>query len=516
MKQRLLKFFKKNVSGSVVSLVFDATTVALVRYERDHFIVDRITVSTPSDWNKTAHDLIVKHRLSGYTIKIVLGHGSYQSLIIDQPNLSAEELPIALPFLIKDLVNDSPGDLIADGFPSIVSGHLQVFVASRQLITDIVLTCNNARCKVNDITVEDVVWRYFTEPNRSQLIIHNDENDNLQLTAFHEQTLCFQRQLRGISLSVLASLDAGNRQEQLDDLTLELQRSLDYISAQLRGDVINQLIVSCNNQQNDKLADELNQRLNINVTAIDDVAAGIDCNVARIGWAALQRTSDSVLNLYRDSILPLKQRMTLSNLAISWGVLIVIFMGWFGFNQWEITEQQKQLDQQSSMLAAEQAQLSQIEGKIKSMLVDPTKVTESEKLSAELAIKESVLKAIYKHDDSLKVGYAELLNQLADAANGEISLQHIYVAGKVMDLNGIARNPDAVPRWVGLFNGYSSLMNRRFQMMSLGRNEKNVVTFNLQAINKQNEFDSLQVESAQGLVDNFEAASKKNTTEDLN
>lgn len=485
MKQRLLKFFKKDVSSSVVSLVFDATTVALVRCEHDHFIVDRITVSTASDWNHTAHDLIIKHRLSGCTIKIVLGHGSYQSLIIDQPNLSAEELPTALPFLIKDLVNDSPSDLIADGFPTIVNGHLQVFVASRQLVTDIVLTCNNAGCKVNDVTVEDVVWCSFTEADRSQLILHSDENDHLQLTAFHEQTLCFQRQLRGISLSALVTSTAESHNDQLDNLALELQRSLDYISAQLRGTSISQLIISCDNQQNKKLVDELNQRLNIKIKIIDDIAPNIDCNISRIGWAALQRSSHSVLNLYRDSLLPLKPWMTLSNIAMSWGVIIIIFMAWFGFNQWQNIEQQNLLDQRSVMLTAEQDQLSKITAQIALLSVDPLKVIEAKKLATELATKQQTLKAIYTHDDSLKVGYAELLEQLADAANGDISLQHIYVAGHVMDLNGIAREPDAVPRWVGVFNTYSALMNRRFQMMSLGRNNKNVVTFSLQAVHNR-------------------------------
>ncbi|MCD9466259.1 MSHA biogenesis protein MshI [Photobacterium iliopiscarium] len=491
MKQRLLKFFKKNASKSVASLVFEDSTVVLVLQNHDHFIVDRTVVSTSSDWNNAAHDLIIKHQLSGYLVKIVLGHGSYQSLIIDQPNLSAEELPIALPFLIKDLVNDSPADLIADGFPAIVSGHLQVIVASRKLITDIILTCNNAGCNVNDITVEDVVWSAFTEANRSQLIIHSDESGDLQLTAFHEQNLCFQRQLRGISLSTLDTSIVENRRQQLDNLALELQRSLDYISAQLRGDAINQLIVSCNKQQNEKLANELNQRLNINVKVIDDVAIDIDCNVSRLGWAALQRSSNSALNLYRDSLLPLKEWMTLSHLAMSWGILFVIFMGWFGFNQWQNMEQQKQLDHQQSVLTVEKNQLHLMTDKIASMVVDPLKASQAKKLETELITKKNALKAIYKHDDSLKVGYAELLNQLADASNGDISLQHIYVAGELMDLNGMARNPDAVPRWVGVFNRYSSLMDRRFQKMSLGRNDKNVVTFSLQAVKSQHVIEDL-------------------------
>ena len=50
-----------------------------------------------------------------------------------------------------------------------------------------------------------------------------------------------------------------------------------------------------------------------------------------------------------------------------------------------------------------------------------------------------------------------------------------------MDLKGVARTPEAVPQWLGTFNHYSTLAQRRFQLLNIGRNKHNQVTFTLQA-----------------------------------
>ncbi|WP_305816037.1 PilN domain-containing protein [Photobacterium leiognathi] len=484
MKHVFSKLFQRASFHPSAALVFYTDTVVFVQAKTDHFVVDRMGVSNVSDWSDAARNLITQHQLSGCNLKLVLGHGLYQSLVIDKPEINADELSTALPFLVKDLVNDSPSELIADGFPAAIKDRLQVFVASRQLITKIVLTCHEAGCHVTDITAEDVSWSRFSDPNRSQLILHADADGNLQLTAFNEQVLCFQRQLRGFTLPLVdrQALDGGSFQ--LDSLALELQRSLDFISAQLRNNPISQLIVSCDNEDNQTLAEELNKRLNISVQAIQEIDPAIDTNAARLGWAALQRPKDAIVNLYSDSLLPTKQWMTLSNIAASWLVLIVLFAGWAGWNSWQNSIIEKDLARQSSLLSEEQQKLDHARAQVAALFADPLKVNESKALMKELEAKRATLKVIEDHDESLRVGYAGLLKQLADAASGDISLQHIYVSGQSMDLSGLARNPDAVPRWVGAFKTYPFLAERRFQKMTLGRNEKNVVTFQLQAERK--------------------------------
>ncbi|MCG3862849.1 MULTISPECIES: MSHA biogenesis protein MshI [unclassified Photobacterium] len=484
MKNVFSKLFQRASFQPSAALVFYSDTVVLVQAKTEHFIVDRMGVSNVSDWSDAARNLITQYQLSGTDLKLVLGHGLYQSLVIDKPEVSIDELPTALPFLVKDLVNESPSELVADGFPATAKDRLQVFVASKQLITQVVLACHDCGCHVSDITTEDIAWSRFSDPNRSQLILHADADGNLQLTAFNEQMLCFQRQLRGFTLPLFdhQALDGGSFQ--LDNLALELQRSLDFISAQLRNNPISQLIISCDNEDNQALADELNKRLNINVEAIQEVDPLLDTNAARLGWAALQRPKDAIINLYSDNLLPTKQWMTLSNIVASWIALIAIFAIWAGWNTWQNTIEQKKLAQQTSLLSAEQQKLDHARVQVAALLSDPLKVNESHELEKELAAKRATLKVIEEHDDSLKVGYAGLLQQLADAASGDISVQHIYVSGTSMDLSGLARNPDAVPRWVGAFKTYPSLAERRFQMMSLGRNDKNVVTFQLQAERK--------------------------------
>ncbi|WP_236689935.1 MSHA biogenesis protein MshI [Photobacterium angustum] len=343
MKYVFSKLFQRASFQPSAALVFYTDTVVLVQAKTEHFIVDRMGVSNVSDWSDAARNLITQYQLSGTDLKLVLGHGLYQSLVIDKPEVGIDELSTALPFLVKDLVNESPSELVADGFPATAKDRLQVFVASKQLITQVVLACHDCGCRVSDITTEDIAWSRFSDPNRSQLILHADVDGNLQLTAFNEQMLCFQRQLRGFSLPLFdrQALDGGGFQ--LDNLALELQRSLDFISAQLRNNPISQLIISCDNEDNQALADELNKRLNISVEAIKEVDSLLDTNAARLGWAALQRPKNAIINLYSDNLLPTKQWMTLTNIVASWVALIAIFAMWAGWNAWQNTIEQKKI-----------------------------------------------------------------------------------------------------------------------------------------------------------------------------
>lgn len=74
-----------------------------------------------------------------------------------------------------------------------------------------------------------------------------------------------------------------------------------------------------------------------------------------------------------------------------------------------------------------------------------------------------------------------MLQQLADAANGNIQLLNIHVEGKNLNLSGIARQPSSVPQWLKEFGQHSSLNQRQFESMKLGRNEQKQVTFSLTA-----------------------------------
>jgi len=96
------------------------------------------------------------------------------------------------------------------------------------------------------------------------LLTHN-KSAEFKLLAFSEDRLHLNRSLRGI----MAPLTGDNANSfQLDSLALELQRSLDYLSAQLHGVNINHLYFRCDDEDDAILASELQNRLGVKVASL--------------------------------------------------------------------------------------------------------------------------------------------------------------------------------------------------------------------------------------------------------
>lgn len=482
MIQRLFASFlthKKPSLNAAITLFSDAVVI-VVGSEAD-IVVDSVSIASTTEWPTAIEILIAKHQLTGAQVAIILGQGLYQSLLIDKPELNSDELALALPYLVKDLVNEAPEDIVADGFSCLQNDRLQVFVSTRQQLNKIIAACKSAGCNVSCVTVESVVWSEFTADNRSQLVVHRYGNGNLQLTAFSQHKLFFQRQLRGFDVSLVATPNSDNQSLQLDSLALELQRSLDFVSAQLRDNPISQLLISCDNDDNHQLALALNDRLNVTVKALVPPQPSLTSTAARVTWAGLKQGFDSSINLYAQHLQPQRQWLTLNNMLLSWLALVVLIATVSGFYSFKTHQLAPKIVANNAQLTTVQAELAQTQKQLLLHIVSPIKQQRVSVLEQEINAKQATLKAVANHDASLLVGYGEVLTQLAAAASTDIAIEAISISAAGMNINGSARVADAVPRWLSTFNRYSTLAERRFQLLTINRDESNQVRFSLQA-----------------------------------
>lgn len=475
--------FKKKSCNKSASLAIFTDSITLVYRSDSGWVADDVAISTVGEWAGGIKSLLDKHQLGGCTLRLVLGHGLYQSMLIEKPSLPREEYPTALPFLVKELVNESPLELVADGFPAPLKDRLQVIVTNRKQVEQLIRICADAGCELLSISAEEVVWGQLTASSLSQLVLHRRRNASLQLTAFKQQKMCFQRQLRGFPTPLLDEQTPGEigNSLQLDSLALELQRSLDFLSAQLRDTPITQLLISCDDDDDSSLAAELSQRLNVSVAAVTPEDPALANNGARIAQAALAEPESAGINLYSDALKPKTQLLTLQNVVLSWVLAVVVMGSMAGWYSWQNYQKQQQLAAEKSRLESKKTELERAKASLAKHMPSSLKLELAGDLEQHLAVKQATLKAIEMHDDSLKVGYAGMLQQLSDAASGDISLSRIRVTGKQLDLEGQARSPESVPSWIQAFKNYPDLSDRRFQLMSLGRNKQNIVTFKLLA-----------------------------------
>ncbi|PSW10241.1 MSHA biogenesis protein MshI [Photobacterium sanctipauli] len=452
------------------------------------WITDELAVFGANGWGDAIKELIERHQLKGYGFRLVLGHGFYQSMFIEKAELPREEYSTALPYLVKELVNESPTDLVADGFAAPLKDRLQVFVSHRKQLELLIAVFRESGCDLMRVSAEEVVWGQLTTHNQNQLVLHRRGSGNLQLSAYRQQVLCFQRQLRGFTAPLLAidGGDGASGELQLDGLALELQRSLDFLSAQLRDAPITQLLISCDDDNDQALAQALGQRLNVNVVAVSPSHPSLTSNAARVAHAGVIEPEQAGINFYSDALKPSTNLLTLPNIVMSWLAIAIVMASMAGWFAWQNYHQQQQLAAEQARLAAKSAELERAKASLAKHLPSPLKIEAADGLEQHLAAKKATLKAIAEHDDSLQVGYANMLQQLSDAADGDISLQRIAVSGKRLNLEGLARSPAAVPTWLKAFKTHPDLSGRRFQLMSLGRNDKNIVTFKLLAEREQN------------------------------
>ncbi len=130
-KSLLNRYFKKKSRNKQACLAIFADSITVVHESGQEWITESIATSTAGEWAAAITSLLAKHQLDGCALRLVLGHGLYQSMLIEKPELPREEYSTALPFLVKDLVNESPLELVADGFPAPLKDRLQVFVTNR-------------------------------------------------------------------------------------------------------------------------------------------------------------------------------------------------------------------------------------------------------------------------------------------------------------------------------------------------------------------------------------------------
>lgn len=479
----LINLLKKKKHAPVAGIALFADMIALVYQADKAWVTDELPINNVADWPDAIRGLLNKHPLKGRRLRLVLGHGLYQSMLIDKPELPREEYPTALPYLVRELVNEPPQALVADGFLAPLKERLQVFSTQRRYIEQLERACREAGCELLSVSAEEAVWGQLTHVSQSQLMLHRRGKGNLQLSAFKQQTLCFQRQLRGFSVPLLAT-EIGQEHEkglQLDELALELQRSLDFLSAQLRDAPITQLLISCDDDDDAKLAAALSQRLSVKVEAVKPAHETLNSNAYRVAFAAVIEPEQSGINFYSDALKPKFELLTLPHIVMSWVTMvamIAVVAGWFSWQQYQ---QQQQLAAANSQLQQKIAAVDRAKAALAKHVPSPLKIEMADGLEQHLADQKVALQAIALHDESLKVGYSSMMQQLSDAANGNISVQSLQVTGQQLTLEGVARSPDAVPAWLQMFKQYPALADRRFQQMTLGRNEQNTVTFKLQA-----------------------------------
>lgn len=194
--------------------------------------------------------LTENHRLKGSHCQLVLTPGMYQVLQVDKPNVPEAEMAGALRWAIKDLVTMPLDELVMDYYESPVQAQgqakLNVVTCNKALLTPVIAQLNQSQVQLVGISIEELSLTSLLMEEAPQLLVFHSPDEELLLLIVKQGQLYFTRRLRGYN-QIHQMSEAELQLGVLDNLSLELQRSMDYLQRQLRQEPVSKIAIAIQN-----------------------------------------------------------------------------------------------------------------------------------------------------------------------------------------------------------------------------------------------------------------------------
>ncbi len=423
------------------------------------------------DWAAAFEAAAQKVDFKGSTCKVVLGGEHYQTYQIDAPKVPKQEWPVALPFLLKDVISERIADVVVDAVESPTKDKIQAYVYKRAQLDALLAACSMVHLELTQVVPDYEVWAKFESEQTNYLLLHRALSENYSVAAFSQGKSIFQRGIRGV-VAPLTSSPAGGLQ--FDSLALEIQRSVDYLSSSFKQAHFNHLLLACDDDDLVVLGQELGSRLSVNVAPLTENWIGVAHSLLDVA----ARESFEI-NLYPEHLRPKKEMFTLTTTVVCWGVIVALLVAGYSWYNYRTTSLEKRwavIEQQVTVLAAEQARLQQ---KLSQHTPTKSKLDAADRLALDIEAKKVSLEAVGQFDESQKAGFSGIMSALANIDRDDISLSSIYISAGELRFKGLARTPSSVPSWLNEFKRELSLVGRSFESLNIGRNEEGVVTFSI-------------------------------------
>lgn len=191
--------------------------------------------------------------LDGRHVTTLLAPGEYQILLVEAPNVPAEELKTAIRWKIKDSLNYRIDDATVDvlQIPAAKSGperaqSMYAVAAANGTIQKYMALFGQAKIKLDVIDIPEMAQRniaaLFEQEDRALALLAFDDNGGL-LTFTSGGELYLSRRIE-ISAGQLQDANETLREQCRDRVELELQRSLDYFDRQFNHLSVSRILVS--------------------------------------------------------------------------------------------------------------------------------------------------------------------------------------------------------------------------------------------------------------------------------
>ncbi len=209
-----------------------------------------VTSATLEKLRKEAH-------VGSYHFITLLAPDEYQLLLVDAPNVPVDELKTAIRWRIKDTlsyhVDDATVDVLqipANKNASERPQSLYAVAASNNTIKKCIALFENAKIELDVIDIPEMAQRNIAElyevSGRGLALLAFDDNGGLLTFTFNGELYLARR--FEITMGQLQDANDGLRQQAIDRIELEVQRSLDYFDRHFNHIPLSRLLVAAPHQ----------------------------------------------------------------------------------------------------------------------------------------------------------------------------------------------------------------------------------------------------------------------------
>lgn len=231
--QKLMSRFQAKPTG-VVSLLLADKQGCLLSSQSDELVA--LSYQDVDDLTAKLIELWAKNHWQGAAIFVVLTEPLYKCCSVEKPSVPDAEMAQAVMWAAKDFFTEPIHDLVLDYVDIPVPGagkpKVQVYGVPRHLVQQLSKTFSKLGV-LRSIAPDELGWIDLLEASPlGQLVIYRRPKRSLELVAVIDGRLCFSRQFRGTE-EFGADPQALNPLD-IDGISLEIQRSIDYIVSQLK------------------------------------------------------------------------------------------------------------------------------------------------------------------------------------------------------------------------------------------------------------------------------------------
>lgn len=243
------------------------------------------------DWQAQLKELVTEHGLNNTKTTIVFATKKYKLVQTDKPAVPEEEIVSALQWSIKDLLM-SQDEVVIDYFdlPAQTTGANKVNVVAipKTELYDVCKGVIEAGLFIECVTVEELATSELLPDDQDGYVtMFQSHGGEVCLNIIKGRKMYFSRRIKGyeqISTFNEAELQMGVA----DNLSVELQRSMDFFESQLRQAPVKHIFINLETQHQAVLAKLISDAMQVEAQAfIPDCPKLETLNYSEASLAAL-------------------------------------------------------------------------------------------------------------------------------------------------------------------------------------------------------------------------------------